>query len=95
MRAGRRLTADEHATALGRFEATWADTVVLEVTARTVHVAAQLAERHVLRAYDALHLGAAIEADRGTVFATWDADLHAAGLEEGLSVLPERIEPGA
>ena len=42
-------------------EADWAAYNLVEVTHRLVHQAGALAERHALRAYDAVHLAAALE----------------------------------
>lgn len=49
--------------------------------------AAELAERHALRAYDAVHLASALAwADPEIVIATWDNDLRVAVSAEGLTL---------
>lgn len=49
--------------------------------------AAELAERHALRAYDAVHLASALAlGDPEVVVATWDRDLRAAASAEGLTI---------
>lgn len=52
-----------------------------------VRAAGGLAERHALRAYDAVHLASALSlADAELTVATWDADLRAAADAEGLTL---------
>ena len=73
------------------FEADWERYVKIEITEPLVVNAADLAERHRLRAYDALHLAsvlilAARAADPPT-FCCWDGDLLAAASREGLALL--------
>ena len=58
-----------------------------------VEAAAELTRKHDLRSLDALHLAAALLLqDRDLVLATWDCRLHAAGREEAIAVVPERLE---
>ncbi len=51
--------------------------------------AGDLAERHALRGYDAVHLATALRVGQDDLLlATWDRDLARAGLDAGLSVAP-------
>jgi predicted nucleic acid-binding protein len=52
--------------------------------------AGDLAERHALRGYDAVHLASALAIDvpGELVIATWDQELAAAALAEGRMVVP-------
>jgi uncharacterized protein len=68
--------------------------VRVDVTDRLVHEAADLAETHRLRAYDALHLASALalrrQMDGPPMFASWDDDLDATARREGLPLLRAR-----
>jgi uncharacterized protein len=51
--------------------------------------AGDLAERHALRGYDAVHLATALSIDDpGVVVVTWDQDLARAALQAGRAVVP-------
>ncbi len=54
--------------------------------------AGDLAERHALRGYDAVHLASAlaIDAPGELIVATWDQELAAAAVAEGRMVVPAR-----
>ena len=67
----------------------WASYSVVDVSESVVRLAGDLAERHGLRAYDAVHLAAAIvvrQAGGNLEFLTFDSRLNQAGHREGLSV---------
>lgn len=67
----------------------WQELQVVEVTAALAERGADLAERHALRGFDALHLAAALElAGEDLVVATWDGRLWDAARIEGVAVLP-------
>ncbi len=62
---------------------------IVEIAIPLVRQASQLADRHVLRAYDAVQLAAALEihaADPSLTLLSADAELNAAALAEGLTV---------
>jgi uncharacterized protein len=60
---------------------------VVEPLPSLVRGAADLAERHALRAYNAVHLAAALWlGDPDLVLVAWDQDLRTAARAEGLSV---------
>ena len=54
--------------------------------------ACRVAERHALRALDAIHLASALRlADAAVVVASWDRRLRAAALESGLGLAPAEL----
>ena len=89
MRAGRRFTESEHEVKKREFEAMWSDVAVQPVSDATIAQAAGFAERHTLRAYDALHLATALATEGDDLaFASWDNDLRRAAGAEGLRLIP-------
>lgn len=61
----------------------------MDVDERLARTAGELAERLALRAYDAVHLAAALDiAEIDILMVTWDQDLAAAARAAGLSVAP-------
>lgn len=67
----------------------------VEFEPRTAWLAGEVAERHRLRANDAIHLASALElADAELVLAAWDVDLRRAAREAGLRLAPSRVERG-
>ena len=80
-----RLTPLRHAQAVTAVDALWDQLSVLEVTDDLVAHAAELAERHRLRGYDAVHLGSALLVG-AEVMASADRDLCRAAAEAGLHV---------
>jgi predicted nucleic acid-binding protein len=69
----------------------WGAYNVVEVSEPLVRHAGALAERHGLRACDAVHLAAALairRVSRQLEFATFDERLGAAGAREGLTAMP-------
>ncbi len=75
------------------FRTEWPAFGVVELDQDLAERAAGLAAAGVLRSLDALHLAAALLLPRADLrLATWDRRLHRAAVEEGLRVLPERLE---
>jgi uncharacterized protein len=66
--------------------------LMIGVNARLVDEAAEVAERHALRGYDAVQLASALTAARATSgairFGAFDRTLHRAASAEGLALLP-------
>jgi predicted nucleic acid-binding protein len=56
------------------------------VTEATVRRAGDLADKHALRGYDAVHVASVAEAGTATVLVTWDEDVARAASLEGLEV---------
>lgn len=90
MRAGGRLTSRAQENAAADLDRIWADVASVAADDPLIEHAALLAERYLLRAYDAVHLAAALKlaAEADTSFACWDGDLRAAAESEGLDVAP-------
>ncbi len=89
VRSGR-LTSDRYRTVLNLFDRFWSEVTVVEVTSHLVAQAADFAETHALRAYDAMHLTAltaAGEPDEIT-FLCWDARLRTSAQRLGYPTIP-------
>ena len=65
MSRGARIDASYHAAALANFESDWSRAVRIPVTEPILRSAAEVAERHVLRSLDAIHLASALTLSRG------------------------------
>lgn len=69
----------------------WADLIVVHPSEDVLMAAAELAPRHGLRGYDAVHLASALmlrERTGRTAFACWDKDLNDAAKQQDLDLLP-------
>ena len=90
-RAGR-LDAEAYTAAVRTFETQWADVVVVEMSAAVSQLAGDLAARHFLRGFDAIHLASALtlqrSSDEPVTFSAWDDRLIGAADSEGLTVAP-------
>jgi predicted nucleic acid-binding protein len=84
------LTAAQAGQALAAFRQDFAQQYrIVEITISLMQEASRLADSHVLRAYDAVQLAAALEihaADSSLTLLSADAELNAAALAEGLAV---------
>jgi uncharacterized protein len=81
-----RITDRNHRAALGSLDDLWRDFRVTEVDEVVVRRAAELADRHALRGYDAVHCASAERiADADLVVASGDKDLVAACSELALA----------
>lgn len=85
-----RIDAVEHSVLRRVFDDFhWPELSVVEVTEELAEHAGDLAERHALRGFDAIHLAAALAiSGDDLVVMTWDRRLWAAAQTEGLRVLP-------
>lgn len=78
-----------HRAAVGQLQRRWRQLHVVDLDQDLAEAAGDLAERHALRGYDAVHLAFALAAGRReTLLATWDADLATAARDAGLAVFP-------
>jgi predicted nucleic acid-binding protein len=59
---------------------------IVDATAQIVRSAGDLAERHGLRGYDAVHLASALSFGTELTLTTWDTDLAEAGRASGLAL---------
>lgn len=82
---GRRLSTSQYRRAVHEFGVLLDEIAVVEVTEDLLGRAARLAEDEGLRAYDAVHLAAAITVE-ATIFSSADADLCDAAQRRGLHV---------
>lgn len=97
-RGGRSVTRAQASSLLSRFRKHVAGRyTILDVTPGILSDAATLANRHNLRAYDAVQLAAALELNRigqgGIVIVSADKELNAAASVEGLTVEDPRQHP--
>jgi predicted nucleic acid-binding protein len=86
---GRRLTDEDHRTAIGALRLCFDRCTTISVADRLVDHAADLAADLHLRAADAIHLATALavmEAD--SLFVTWDRRLRLAAIQAGLVSAP-------
>lgn len=89
--AARNRRLPDVARAVAEFRRFWATCTILAVNEARIDAAAQLAERHALRANDALHLASALFAAQGDPaglpFGSFDDRLNRAAAAEGLPLL--------
>ena len=87
-RRERHLSSGNYRRIIQEFDSDWQHYVSLEVTDPLIRKAAELAEAHALRAYDAIHLASAKllreRLGEPVLFSSWDANLLAAARREGL-----------
>jgi predicted nucleic acid-binding protein len=89
---GDRVRASDAPALRARVEAIWGQVIGIDVDDRVVRAAGDLAERHRLRAADAIHLASAIRVrESDTAFVAFDARLREAAAAEGFVVLPETV----
>lgn len=70
------------------FDNAYDELEAVDVSDEIVRHAGDLAERHALRGYDAVHLASALAAGDDAVVVTWDDDLGHAARAEGLAIVP-------
>jgi len=87
-RAGR-LSPAGLRDAKAELEIRWEQMDIVELTDTLTRKAGDLAEKHSLRAYDSVHLGAALSLeDEELIVVTWDENLGQAAQNAGLGVAP-------
>lgn len=87
----RTLTTSALERSKRRVTEAWERVNEVEVVSPIARAAGVIAERHSLRAADAVHLATALAVeDPKLVMVTWDKRLHAASLEAGLAVAPAK-----
>jgi predicted nucleic acid-binding protein len=81
------ITEEAHKAIKGTLDRDWPSYFVMNVSAGTARAAGDLAEKHGLRGFDALHLASAVEiraaGASGLRFSTADARLRTAARAEG------------
>ncbi|MBI4728275.1 MAG: type II toxin-antitoxin system VapC family toxin [Acidobacteria bacterium] len=92
-RRARRLSQKELEEAKSALDARFQEIDLIEVTQHVARSAADLAERHGLRGYDAVHLASILAFDvESVVLATWDRELGQAGRAEGFDLAGIRLD---
>jgi predicted nucleic acid-binding protein len=85
-----RLTPETYGQIFAALEADWVSYLTREVTDDLVHVAGDLAAKHFLRGFDAIHLASAVTLQQGlgepVAFSSADARLIEAATAEGLAL---------
>jgi predicted nucleic acid-binding protein len=90
-RAGR-IQRDDYPTTRLDLEQMWGELAAIRLDGRLARLAGTLADKHGLRALDAIHLASALSIaapDDPLTFVTFDRRLAEAAMAEGLTVLPE------
>jgi uncharacterized protein len=76
---------------LQNFDNDWESYFVVDISEALVKMAAQLAAKHALRGYDAIHLASAVtlrrEGDQPVAFSCFDGRLFLAARGEGLKII--------
>jgi uncharacterized protein len=89
-RRERGMTPLDYRTVLQEFEDDWESYFTVDVSHALVRLAGQLAEKHGLRGYDAIHLASAVtmrhQTDQPVAFSCFDTRLSLAGRREGLKI---------
>jgi predicted nucleic acid-binding protein len=84
------ITARELPAYVAALDADWDTWLVCELTPAATRLAGELAERHALRGFDAVHLACAVDLAQAlgtaTLFLCYDQRLAAAAAAEGLRV---------
>jgi predicted nucleic acid-binding protein len=93
-RRGRRIrTNAAYTRARANFDDEWTSYIKIAVDAEIIQSAGILAESHFLKGYDAVHLASALalreQIPDSITLSTWDKELAAAALAEGLSLAHE------
>lgn len=89
---GGRIAPDEYSTIRLELEQLWGSVVEIRLDGELPRIAGLLADRHGLRALDAIHLASALSIatpEDPPTLVTFDRQLAEAALAEGLTVLPE------
>jgi len=85
------LAPTDHRRTVRALDSDWGHYMLVEITDSLIRDAANLAEEHSLRAYDAIHLASATRLRKkmaeDILFASWDANLGTAARREGLELL--------
>jgi predicted nucleic acid-binding protein len=88
-RRNRRLSSAAERHSRNELEDRWRELNVVELDDAIVRRAGDAAQRHRLRAHDAIHLASALALnDSELILASLDADVRRAALESGLRVAP-------
>lgn len=94
MKRGKRLSSAQLHKVLGDLEKVWRGIYVHAVSDALLAQAAESAEAHGLRAYDAVHLAGALSFREGEdlEIACWDKELREAADAHGFRLVPEQLQ---
>lgn len=85
-----RLVGEGYRIVIEAFEREWGTYVAQDVSHPVVRLAGDLAEKHLLKGFDAIHLASALtlqqKAGESVTFSAWDDRLMAAAAVEGLTL---------
>lgn len=93
MRKGKRITSGELRGKQATLERFWRSASIYTANEGLIDLAARIARENALRAYDAVHLAAAVSfaQDEPLEFACWDRELRAAAKRRGFALVPESL----
>jgi predicted nucleic acid-binding protein len=93
MRKGGKINASQLREGKAELERLWSWVNVHATTEALLDSAARVAEENALRAYDAVHLAAAVSfaQDESLEFGCWDRELRKAAGKHGFALVPESI----
>jgi predicted nucleic acid-binding protein len=93
MRKGKRITSGQLREKQAALERLWRSTSVYTTNEGLIDLAARIAEEDALRAYDAVHLAAAVSfaQDEPLEFACWDRELREAAATRGFALIPQSL----
>ena len=93
MRKGGRITIGQLREKQAELERIWRSVSVHSTNEALIDLAARIAQEDALRAYDAVHLAAAVSfAQREPLeFACWDRELRAAAKRRGFALVPASL----
>lgn len=93
MRKGGRITTGQLREKQAELERIWRSVSVHATDEALIDLAARIAREDALRAYDAVHLAAAISFAQGESleFACWDRELRKAAAKRGFYLVPESL----
>jgi predicted nucleic acid-binding protein len=94
MKKGKRLTAGQLRKGLDDLERLWRGLYVHAVSDALLAQAAESAEAHGLRAYDAVHLAGALSFREGEdlEIACWDKELRDAASQHSFTLIPTQLD---
>lgn len=85
------LVPRDYRNILQNFDNDWESYFVVDISEALVKIAGQLAEKHALRGYDAIHLASAVtlrrEGDQPVAFSCFYGRLSRAARREGLKII--------
>jgi len=93
MHKGKRISRAQLQSRMAELERLWQAIYVHSTNGGLLARAAEVAQTHALRAYDAVHLAGALSFREGEdlEFACWDRELRSAATQHGFTLIPEQL----